>query len=230
MIKFFKEKLWVMTLSKFGKGNMLKRLLTKKEKEAIKHIHKGFLHEKGWWKSWEINESIDSEHNPLPWVTYSFIDFIVERLDKTMIVFEFGLGNSTLFYSSKVKTIHTVEHDKIWYEKINRKLPTNVNISFIELEPDGAYSRASGLSGEKYDIIIVDGRDRINCMLNSVNHLNYNGILILDDSERVAYKNGVDDLISKGFKKIDFWGISPGFQAYNKSTSIFYRSNNVLNI
>ena len=43
---------------------------------------------------------IDKNSNPLPWVTYGFIDFISERLNKSIDVFEYGSGNSTLWYAT----------------------------------------------------------------------------------------------------------------------------------
>jgi hypothetical protein len=51
----------------------------------------------------------------------------------------------------------------------------------------------------------------------------------LDDSERDAYDEAVSFLLSNNFKKIDFWGISPGL-FYKKSTTIFYKKKNCLDI
>ena len=55
-------------------------------------------------------------------------------------------------------------------------------------------------------------------------------MIVLDDSERDTYKEGIKNLLDNRFKQLDFWGISPGFISYNKCTSIFYRDNNVLGI
>ena len=59
--------------------------------------------------------------------------------------------------------------------------------------------------------------------------LSQNGGLILDDSEREEYQNGVIHLKQLGYNELDFWGIAPGI-FYNKCTSIFYRDNNCLGI
>ncbi len=82
---------------------------------------------------------------------------------------------------------------------------------------------------KKFDLIIVDGRDRINCIKNSIECLNSNGVIILDDSERSSYIDGIQYLIDNEFKKIYFWGISPGL-FYKKNTTIFYKNNNCLGI
>ncbi len=213
-----------------GKRVMLNEFLSPIEKQAINLIHHGFLHDIGWWKSWETKAPIDSNNNPLPWVTYSFIKFIENRLRKDMILFEFGSGNSTLYYSENVKEVHTVEHNPEWFERTSLKIPENVLIENIHSGIGGQYSMASSNKGIKYDIIIVDGIDRVNCILNSIENLKNNGVLILDDSEREEYRAGVNELFNLGFKSIDLWGISPGFISYNKCTSIYYRNENILGI
>ena len=80
-----------------------------------------------------------------------------------------------------------------------------------------------------YDIIIVDGRDRVNCCLNSVLKLKPSGVIVLDDSDRIAYSKGINGLLEQGFRKIDFWGISPGY-INKKCTTIFYKAQNILGI
>lgn len=82
---------------------------------------------------------------------------------------------------------------------------------------------------KKYHIIIIDGRDRVNCIKNSIKCLKPEGVIVLDDSERTQYLEGIRFLLNEGFKKIDFWGISPGL-SYKKSTTIFYTENNCLGI
>lgn len=224
-----KANLLKYTIRYVGKNKILKTVLKSSEKEVLKHAKRGFLCEIGWWKSWESQSAMDIKGMPLPWVTYSFINFIENRLTKNMVLFEFGSGSSTLYYSSKVKEVHTVEHDKDWSNKISKMLPENVNMKRIELEYGGDYSKASSISNLKYDVIIVDGRDRVNCIINSIESLSSNGVLVLDDSERDAYNIGINEMLLKGFKKLDFWGISPGL-FYKKCTSIYYRNDNILNI
>ena len=172
---------------------------------------------------------IDKDSNPIPWVTYSFIDFISERLNTNMDIFEYGSGNSTLWYAKKVSSVTSVEHDKKWFEKIKNSMPQNVNLNYQELVYGERYSAFSTKIEKKFDIVIVDGRDRVNCVKNAIDSIKENGIIILDDSERMAYSEGVNFLLNNNFSKLDFWGISPGL-FYKKNTTIFYRKDNCLNI
>ncbi len=95
--------------------------------------------------------------------------------------------------------------------------------------PGGYYSKISTKFDTEFDIIIVDGRDRVNCIVNAVGNLKEDGVIILDDPERKSYGDGIKLLINKGFKRIDFWGISPGL-FYKKNTTIFYKTKNCLDI
>jgi len=189
----------------------------------------GYLKDIGWIESFKNQLPMDKEENPLPWVTYSFIDFISDRLTNEMNIFEYGSGNSTLWYAQRVNSVTSVEHDKEWFEKIKNSMPENVNINYQKLIKNEKYSHFTSQSSEKFDIVIVDGRDRVNCILNSINSLNNNGVIVLDDSEREYYLKGIKFLLTNGFKKIDFWGISPGL-FYKKCTTIFYKEDNCLGI
>lgn len=189
----------------------------------------GYLKEIGWINSSNRQMPLDEHNNPLPWVTYPFIDFIEERLTNNLEVFEFGSGNSTLWYAGKVRFVTSVEHDDSWYKKIKSTMPNNVALHYQKLEYAKEYAAFAASQHKHFHIIIVDGRDRVNCIMNAVNSLTEDGVIVLDDSERAPYQEGIDFLIMKGFKKIDFWGISPGF-FYKKCTTVFYRSDNCLGI
>ena len=189
----------------------------------------GYLKDIGWINSFKQQLPVDKNDNPLPWVTYSFIDFIATRLNKSQDIFEYGAGNSTLWYSKKVSSVISVEHDNKWYEKIKNNIPDNVMIYHKELVYNGGYCSFPNTLNKKFDFIIVDGRDRVNCMKNTLLSLKENGIIILDDSEREQYKEGIEFLVNNQFKKIDFWGISPGL-FYEKCTTVFFKTNNCIGI
>jgi hypothetical protein len=198
-------------------------------KMLLSFNHKGYLNDIGWFEGFDSKSPVDGDGNPIPWVTYSFIDFIKERLSKQHTVFEFGSGNSTFFYAKYAGVVVSVEHDKEWYDKIVGSKPENAELIYCELVRDGDYCRMPTKLEETFDIIIVDGRDRVNCCKQAVNAVSENGVIVLDDSEREFYREGVNFLIKKGFKHLSFSGISPGL-FYRKSTSVFYRPGNCLNI
>lgn len=209
--------------------NLLLDELTPLETELLSFKDKGYLREIGWIQAFENKAPIDGAQSPIPWVTYAFIEFIQDRLTKELNIFEFGSGNSTQYYAARVKSVTTVEHDEAWAQKVSGTLPKNVELIFQPLESDGAYCRVPKAKSTQYHIIIVDGRDRVNCCKNSLDALTENGVVVLDDSERDRYQSGIDFLKEHGFRQLDFWGISPGL-FYRKCTSIFYKPNNCLGI
>lgn len=201
----------------------------KRVRSILPFNHNGYLFETGWFKSYDSKKPVDADGNPIPWVTYSFIDFIKTRLTRQHTIFEFGSGNSTFYYSKYAGVVVSVEHDKSWYEIILKNRPENAEIIFCELQRDGDYCRMPVKLEEKFDIIIVDGRDRVNCCIQCINALSPGGVIVLDDSEREFYQPGMDFLKGNGFKQLSFSGISPG-SFYLKSTSVFYKADNCLGI
>lgn len=190
---------------------------------------KGYLSEIGWFKSFETKTPLGRNSEPIPWVTYSFIDFIADRIQKDHTIFEFGSGNSTFYYAERAQKVVSVEHDQAWYEKILATKPSNSEMIFCELQNDGDYSKMPESLGLKFDIIVVDGRDRVNCCYRSPAALSERGVIVLDDSERESYVSALSFLKNQGFRELSFSGISPGL-FYRKSTSVFYKNNNCLGI
>jgi hypothetical protein len=194
----------------------------------ISFRHSGYLKDTGWINSYRKKQPVDAENNPLPWMTHSFIHFIENRLTKEFSIFEYGSGNSTLYFASRVKFVTSLEHNEEWFQKMKKKIPSNVALTFNEF-PSEEYSSSVMRTKDKYDIIIDDAMDRVNVIYNSIESLTVGGVFILDDSEREDYQEGIELLLKNNFKKLDFWGLAPGV-LFNKCTTVFYKNNNCLDI
>lgn len=190
---------------------------------------RGYLGEKGWLLSRSRLLPLNCVGSPLPWYTYSFISFIRPKLRADMSVFEYGSGNSTLWWAERVSYVTACEHDRAWYDLTGGKLPGNVDYMFCLLEPRGRYSEMCGVRDSKYDCIIIDGRNRILCAAHAIKQLKDDGVIVWDNSDRSKYKEGYDLLVDAGFKRLDFWGLGP-INSYEWCTSIFYRKDNCLGI
>ncbi len=189
----------------------------------------GYLIDVGWFSAFKTGEPVDKNLEPLPWLTYSFIDFIIERLRNEFKIFEFGSGNSTLFFAKRAMEVTSVEHNIEWYNKLKSKIPGNSNLILSKSDSSKDYIAGLKQSNKKFDLIIIDGIHRVDCCLSASNYLTDNGVIILDDSKRDDYVKGIDHLVDKGFKKIDFTGIPPG-TFIRKCTTVFYKTNNCLYI
>lgn len=187
----------------------------------------GYLNETGWLNSIIRKRSISKEDYPLPWMTYSFIGFINDRLSPNLTLFEFGSGESTIYWAKRLKKVTSVEHDIIWYQKMKMGLPSNVFYHYADLQ--GEYVNKISSIGEKYDIIVIDGRKRVECAKIAPLFLKPSGIIIWDNSLREQYKEGIGYLEDRGFRHIDFKGLNPLGHVMTV-TSVFYQQPNCINI
>ncbi len=91
----------------------------------------------------------NSNHNPIidgkPWMSFPVIEELEKILKNNQIVFEYGSGGSTLFFSKRVKRVFSIEHSKKWFDLVkveieNRGLD-NIDYKVIPPSPCLEYSR-----------------------------------------------------------------------------------------
>lgn len=206
------------------------------EKEILEKLlsdfveNPGYLLKTGWLRSMQAGEAVDAGGDPIPWLTYPAIDFLEARIHSRMTVFEYGSGNSTFWWSSRVSSLVSCEHDKEFYADLQSKVAANTTYLL---------RRAKGGSREyvqeiiKYrdifDIIVLDGRQRVECAANCLAALHADGVIVWDNSDRQEYRPGFDFLVKAGFRRLDFWGMG-ALATRRWNTSIFYRPHNCLGI
>jgi hypothetical protein len=128
-----------------------------------------------------------------------------------------------------VSSVKAVEHDNNWVKLMESRLPANAKVVFQELEESNRYTREISQEGKKYHIVIVDGRKRNRSASEAVNSLTIDGVIVWDNSNLAHYQEGIGHLMSLGFKRLDFWGLSP-ITAHLNCTTVFYKAQNCLNI
>lgn len=80
-----------------------------------------YLSQVGWRESAQ-NKMPTCNGEPIPWYTYSAIEFLKTIVCKDHKLFEFGAGCSTLFWEPLVKELVTVEHDPDYVEYVESRL------------------------------------------------------------------------------------------------------------
>lgn len=189
----------------------------------------GELHENGWMRTFISKKSEDKNGDPIPWYTYPAIDFLKERLKSSHNVFEYGCGGSTTWLASRVAIVHAVEDHLGWKEIVEKTKPQNATIHYQAIDNEYSYSKVIQKMGQKFDLIIVDGKERNECVEFCLEAISDTGIVMLDNSERADYHASFEFLKEKGFKKMDFWGMTP-IIAEKSCTTFFYRANNIFDI
>ncbi len=212
----------------------LKKILRKYKYTArlleLYFFSKKYISPKGWFLSRFLLTPVDQNKMPLPWFTYASIHFITQKLENTAFrVFEYGSGNSTLWFASKVESLVSVEHDKAFFDHKVNEISALKNVEYECIPLHEGYSDKILEFTNEFDIIVIDGRDRVECAKKCINALKENGIVIWDNSDRTEYEEGYAHFRKNGFKKINFQGLGP-INHTEWETSIFYRSNNCFNI
>ncbi len=192
-------------------------------------LSKNHLKKSGWKKSVMQRLPLDMQGAELPWFTYAAIYFLDKRLQAHFRIFEYGSGNSTLWFSYRVKRVLSVEHDPLWYSKMKEKFATRPGIFYLHRELPAAYPAEIRNYSSAFEVIVLDGRERVRCCMNSLDALTENGVFIWDNSDRPEYLAGYEFLLANGFKRIDFFGMGP-LSTHSWCTSIFYRPLNCLGI
>jgi len=170
--------------------------------------------------------------NIRPWMCYPLIDFIRDRLKTQHNVFEYGSGFSTIFFANRVNSITSVEHDSEWLDKLKNALSKYQNASVYYVEDEKKYPESINIAdaNKNFDVVVVDGIMRVECVKFSFDFLSAQGIILLDDSGRPEYEPAFTFLAKKGFQHISFSGMKPGMLRPSQGT-VFYKSgNNCFNI
>lgn len=150
------------------------------------------------------------------------IQLFDDMLSKGSVYFEFGLGGSTLYASKHANLNHitAVDSSHAWIRKVKSEAPIaadiqrgRITIKHVDLGPVGAwgypihrdaakergYSKAIVGVTPVPDVVLVDGRYRVACALQTILEAVQNGwprlILMIHDYERQEYSEHMDALI-----------------------------------
>ncbi len=186
-----------------------------------------YLETSGWLKSLKEGKSIDYNSNPLPWYSYPAIEFIEDKLKSDFRVFEYGSGQSTLWYAQRVKEVISVEHNPDYFCQIKSYAPENVILSLLE-DKEKYAAEINRYNDGYFDIIVIDGINRGRCAELCYRKLTANGLIIFDNSDREESDASLEFLQERKFKRLDFYGLLPT-QKYKICTSIFWQDEELFN-
>lgn len=162
----------------------------------------------------------DNNLNPLPWYTYPGIEFLQQFQFLSCNIFEFGSGNSSLFWSKKSQSVISVESDPDWYTFGIQDLSPNRTL-LLKTECN-EYVETILRYETQFDVIVIDGLYRYNCAVESMIKLKDGGIIVLDNSD--WFPDTARLLRDAGFTQTDFIGAGP-VNSYAWCTSVFFRGH-----
>lgn len=186
----------------------------------------GYFPASGWIRSRATRMAIDSEQKPIPWFTYPAIQFLAQRVTPDMRVLEFGAGLGTAWWADHCAEVLAVEHDAHWSMIVASRC--SARLIAVESGTADAYISPARPLGP-FDIVVVDGLYRNECLRASLELLSDAGVIILDDSQRPEYDVGSRAVQDAGFRRLDFAGPAP-VSKHAGCTTVFYRSLNAFDI
>ena len=183
-------------------------------------------------KAYGIFESIakkapvNADSKPIPWFTYSANEFLNSLDLSAERVFEYGSGNSTLYWSSRCQKVLAIENDHMFSKMITSRITTeNAKVRF--LSKSNAYID-SGIVEFNPTIIVIDGAYRYKCtkhVLSLLPKLNNLKILVFDNSD--GYPNAIELIQNqRELFEIKFSGFGP-INNYSWVTSIIVNLTNI---
>jgi hypothetical protein len=171
----------------------------------------------GQYRSIRNSSSINERGEPIPWYTYPAIEFLNQFDFSDKKVFEFGSGNSSLYWSERCLSLISIEHDQDWFNKTKNNIRSNQRL-FLRNNKD-EYVKSINEFESEFDIIIIDGLYRQDCAKEIKNLNRESGIVILDNSdwyaETAKFLRDSMDMI-----QTDFHGFGP-INNYTWTTSLF---------
>lgn len=191
-------------------------------------LYNGYLVEKGWLQSAFTKQPVDRHGNEVPWMVYSIIDFLDERLSRNLTVLEWGSGNSTVWFSRLVKSVVSLEHDEEFFNHNQSRLNILPNVEVRLFDKDSEEYINPQTEG-MFDLLIVDGRNRIKCFTSALGKVSQRGCIILDNSNRPEYREVFELARNSRLKSLRFTGMAPGV-SFPTETTIFYKVDNCLGI
>jgi hypothetical protein len=187
------------------------------------------LSQTGYLISLGQNLPIDKQGRPLAFLNYPTLALLSKRLKDSFRVLEFGSGYSTAFFSSLVREVVAVEHDSKWLGLVRSLTEGVSNVQLVQVPLGPKYTQAAADVGGTFQIILIDGRMRVECALQSLPFLASDGVIIWDDSARHRYQDGIENIAMRGFRVLRIEGLKPAGLGIDE-TAILYRDHNCLNL
>jgi len=143
--------------------------------------------------------------NGAPFFVPESVTYLEGLVTSNWKVFEWGAGASTIWCNKKFVGATSIEHDPQWFERVSRRLEQEgsgvVDLRLIPLG-DEYVQAIRDFPDSYFDLVLVDGRIRVRCMVEAIPKVKWGGVLVLDNSERARYASGIAAL--EGWGRQDF--------------------------
>lgn len=158
-------------------------------------------------------------------------------------VFEYGSGASSLWLARRAARVVSVEHDAAWAGPVAARAGAFPNLTLRLVEPARsdrvdamrsvraapgldftAYVRAIEAAGGPFDLVVIDGRCRPQCLRAAAARLKADGLIVLDNSRRHRYQAAI---ARSGLAARPYYGLAACLP-YPDETTLLARDPDIL--
>jgi predicted O-methyltransferase YrrM len=126
-----------------------------------------------------------------PWLPSQFIEVFADWDTGRWMMWEFGSGLSTKWFAKRVKHLWSMEHDPSWHHSVKKACEELDNVTLMRCNLDSEYvTRISRHPDNFFDVVLVDGRKRVECFKAALPKTK--GVIILDNGLRTRYREVFD--------------------------------------
>lgn len=198
---FYARSLWAMR-------NAMSRMGVYDRQEYTSRIAVGDARKRYLQSLFAIYDVKEMARLDLAWWTFDAMvwtdRFLKSRRNPT--VFEYGSGASTVWLARRAHSVTSVEDDEDFYADVDAIKPRNVNYIFAGADSTfndryesqrrdlrgrsyEGYVTALSLNEDKYDLIVIDGRARRECILLAPRFLKPGGAILVDNTDMRRYRD-----------------------------------------
>jgi hypothetical protein len=209
---------------------MPKNLNTNSDSQYLENINKIINDEYGFANAVQAGIPLDKNNNPLPLYTYPAIEYLASFDFTNKKIFEFGSGQSTLYWLESGADVVSVEHNQSWVDRLKTSLGKFFKHQYIFANQQDLYVNSIlAFPNNYFDLIIIDGTfNRFLCAKNVITKIRKDGLIILDNAD--WYPNTARFLKENlNFIQVDFYGFRPSKPDAAVTSLFFSREFNFKN-
>ena len=133
-----------------------------------------------WWKPTTPEHLVAS-----PWISAEAKRAFGMYLKPTIDVLEYGSGGSTLWLQERVHSVVSVEHDRVWYRALKKKVDKEKVTMMLWDQPEPPEFE------QLFDLVFLDGEpiERRGAWIKALGRLvKPHGVVVLDNANRHEYE------------------------------------------
>jgi hypothetical protein len=169
----------------------------------------------GFVQSAETDAASLGNGEPIPLMSYGFVEYVSGLSLKEFDCLELGGGRSTQFWAKRMRRVHTLETSAELARRLSAEKPANLEVTHVE---ESQLAAAAGTFGA-FDVVIIDAAaNRVSCARTALRVLRPGGFIVLDNSD--WHPNAARILREGDLIEVDFHDFRPAHH-YRCTTSIF---------